>query len=111
MTKWFRNNTDKEITDEREILGTIQESIMSSQIVFAKEGACLGAVLKMRNLIDGVSASLWSVVALTVQIKNGKTDMQPMLDNMDVQINHQLNLIHKICTGIAEGESYGETLQ
>lgn len=108
--KWFREGQDEPLDNKQQILGTIEESIMSSIAALAKEGACGSALVELRILISGLSASLWSTIVLSIRSGKGDEKARSMLDQMDGQINEHLDLIHKIAIGFAEGK-HRETLQ
>jgi len=73
-----------------EMLGSTELSILSAQLSFSSFGAGLDSIVHARKHIDGISATLWSMIPLTIRSAHGNEKAGEMLDILMDQLPVQM---------------------
>lgn len=77
-------------------LGASTLSITSSMAELIKVGVDTQSLFTIKEHIDGLSASLWAIMVMTIKAAHGDKEMELKVDEFDLQVNKQLEEIHII---------------
>lgn len=102
MSDGFKKMLVSTADDSESLLGRVELSILSAQLAFSSFGAGLDSVVHARKHIDGITATLWSMIPMTIRAAKGNGAALQTLDMLLEQLPKQLEKYMSILDIIEE---------
>jgi hypothetical protein len=96
----FKKVMQSDLSSPNEVLGAMQESIISCIISFHDSGADMPTIMAMKEKVDGVSATMWSLLSMAIQAGNNDEKINETITFLQNQFETEVITFKKIVSGL-----------